>query len=62
MTSRRDPVPKKDDKPVVDLVRAAYQPSKAELEEEIKLPEGTTPEDLARAVTRQVTVRWKPRP
>ena len=48
--------------PTVELVRSGYQPSKAELEEEIKLPEGTTPEDLARAVTRTVQVKWKPRP
>lgn len=48
--------------PVVELVRSGYQPSKAELEEEIALPEGTTADDLVRAVTRQVTVRWKARP
>ena len=29
-------------KPVIHLVRSGYQPSKADLEEEIKLPEGTT--------------------
>ena len=50
------------DPPVVELVRSSYQPSKAEQEEEIKLPERTTPEDLARAVTRTVQVKWKPRP
>ena len=49
-------------KPVVELVRSSYQPSKAELEEEIELPEGTTPEDLAKAVTRTVQVKWKVRP
>lgn len=50
------------DHPVVELVRSSYQPSKAEQEEEIKLPEGTTPEELARAVTRTVQVKWKSRP
>ena len=48
--------------PTIELVRSSYQPSKAEQEEEIKLPDGVTPEDLARAVTRTVQVKWKPRP
>ena len=48
--------------PVVELVRSSYQPSKAEQEEIVEFPEGTTPEDVARAVTRTVEVRWKVRP
>lgn len=50
------------DPPVVELVRSGYQPSKADLEEEIGFPEEATPEELARAVTRTVQVKWKPRP
>lgn len=42
-------------KPVIELPPSSYQPSKAELEEEIYIP--MEPEDLARAVGRQVTVR-----
>ena len=48
--------------PTVELVRSGYQPSKAEQEEEVAFPEEVTPEDLARAVTRTVQVKWKPRP
>ena len=48
--------------PVVELVRSSYQPSKVEQEEEIEFPEGVTPEELARAVTRTVRVKWKTRP
>ena len=46
----------------VTLVRSDYQPSKAELEEPIEFPEGTTPDDLARAVMQPVDITWKPRP
>ena len=46
----------------VTLVRSSYQPSKAEQEEPIELPEGTTPDDLAEAVVQSVDVTWKPRP
>ena len=42
-------------KPVVELMPSMYQPSKAELEEEIHID--ATPEELARALGRQVTVR-----
>ena len=42
-------------KPVIELPPSSYQPSKAELEEEIHIP--MTPEELARAVGRQVVVR-----
>lgn len=51
-----------DDEREVTLVRPSYQPSKAELEEPIAFPEGTTPEDLAKAVTQPVKIRWKNRP
>ncbi len=51
---------------VVELVHPSYQPSKAELEEEIDLShlEGKTPEDAAKALTRPATIRFisKPRP
>ena len=46
----------------VELVHPSYQPSKAELEEPIEFPEGTTPDDLARAVMQPVRVRYIPRP
>lgn len=46
----------------VTLARSSYQPSKAELEEPIEFPEGTTPDDLARAVMRPADITWKPRP
>ena len=49
-------------KHTVQLVRPGYQPTKAELEEDIVLVDGDgrspeTPADLARAVTRPVQVR-----
>lgn len=50
------------EQPVIELVRSSYQPSKAELEEELTLPEWTAPEELARAVTRTVRVKWRARP
>ena len=53
---------KPDPRREVDLVRSSYQPSKAELEEPIEFPEGTTPEDLARAVMEPVKINWKHRP
>ena len=50
----------------MNLVRSEYQPSKAEIEEPIDVtrPDGTlpTPEELARATLRPVTVNWKDRP
>ena len=49
-------------RPGIELVRSSYQPSKAELEEEIEFPEGTTPENLAKAVTRTIQVKRKVRP
>ena len=55
MTDRPKPRP-------VTLVRSAYQPSKAELEEPIEFPEGATPDDLVRAVVAPVKIDWKHRP
>ena len=46
----------------VEVVSNRYQPSKEELEEPIEFPEGTTPDDLARAVMQPVRVRTIPRP
>ena len=48
--------PAESDRPVVRVKPPSYQPSKADLEEEIELPPGTTPEDLARAAVTPVTV------
>ena len=47
--------------PRFTLVKSTYQPSKAEIEEEVEFPEGT-PEDLAKAVVKTVDVDWKRRP
>ena len=44
--------------PVVELAHPSYQPTKAELEERIEFPEGTTAEDLARALMQPVEVRY----
>lgn len=43
----------------VRLKRSTYQPSKAELEEPITVPPGTTPEDLARAIVRPVRIVYE---
>ena len=51
----------KSDRPVVNLVKSTYQPSKAELEEIIDLGD-TDPEDVARALLRPVGVRVVSRP
>ena len=47
------------EKRVVTLVDSSYQPSKAELEEPIRIPEGMTPDDLARAIMRPVQFKKK---
>ena len=44
--------------PEVDLAHPSYQPSKAEKAEPLEFPPGTTPDDLARALTRPVRVRY----
>lgn len=51
-----------DPKRMVTLVHTDYQPSKAEREELITFPEGTTPDDLAKALMRPVDIRLVPRP
>lgn len=42
----------------VELTHPSYQPSKAEKEEPIEFPEGTTPDDLARALMQPAKVRY----
>ena len=49
-------------RPTVTLVDNRYQPSKAELDEPIVFPKGTTPKKLARAVLRNVKVKNTPKP
>ena len=44
------------DAPVVRVKHHGYQPSRAELREEIKLPAGTTPEQMAKALVTPVRV------
>lgn len=52
---------KETTKPVVNLKQSSYQPSKAELNEDMRVD--ASPEDIARAVGRQVEVRHsKPTP
>ena len=41
-------------KPVVEVEPYSYQPSRAELREDMSIP--TTPEELAKAVVRDITV------
>ena len=45
----------------VTLVRSDYQPTKAQLEERITFPAGTTPDDLAKALMKPVEIRLIPR-
>lgn len=49
-----------EERPVVGVVRSAYQPSKAELEADMRID--ATPEQAARAVMRRVKVRTIRRP
>lgn len=50
-------MPKKSKvKPVVNLCHSSYQPSKAGLKEDMRVD--ASPEDIARAVGRQVEVRY----
>ena len=55
MTTRRRPEP-----PEVEIVRPAYQPSKAELEEDMRVD--ATFEEAVQALTRPVRVRYMSRP
>ena len=48
-------MPKQKRKPVVELKHPSYQPSVAELKEDIRID--ASPEQLARALGRQVEVR-----
>ena len=61
MTDGAMPKPKRR----VSLLRSSCQPSKKEFEEAesmLDFPEGTTPEDLAKALIQPVDIDWKGRP
>ena len=45
----------KRDRPVVKIKSSSYQPSKAELHADVSIP--TTPEHLAKCITRTVNVQ-----
>ena len=63
MPRNQNGVPMTDKKkPTVTLVNSRYQPTKAEMEEPLEFPEGTTPEDVAKVITRDVNIRWTDRP
>ena len=51
----------KSDRPVVELAKSTYQPSKEKLNEIIDLGD-VDPEDVAKALLRPVDVRYVPRP
>ena len=55
---------KNTDKPTVKLVRSEYQPSKAELQEEINLPsiENKSLEQIAQKVLQPVNIKWVDNP
>ncbi len=56
--------PKPDAPTEVELAHPAYQPTKAEKDEPLEFPKGTTPDDLARALMQPARVRYidpKPR-
>lgn len=46
----------------VELVNSRYQPTKAELEESLEIPKGTTPDDVAKAVMQDARIRWIDQP
>ena len=50
------PKPTEPPRPTVRVKSHVYQPSKAELDEPVSLPPGTTLRDLARAAVTPVTV------
>jgi hypothetical protein len=52
------PTPTRQAPREIELAHPSYQPSKAEKEEPIEFPEGTTPDDLARALMRPARVRY----
>ncbi len=49
-----DPV--QPDRPIVELVCSSDQPRKAELQEDVRMPEGTTIDEFVQAGVRPVTV------
>ena len=55
MSNAKHPEPQE-----VELVHSSYQPSKAELEEDVRID--ATPEELAQAVLRPAKVRYVKRP
>ncbi len=48
----------------VELVKSTYQPTKAEMEEEMDLShlEGQTPEEMAKAIVQPVEIKHVPKP
>ena len=42
----------------IEIAHPSYQPSKAEKEEPIEFPKGTTPDDLARALMQPAKARY----
>ena len=52
--------PKRQPPPQVDIVKPTYQPSKAELEEDVRV--NATFEEAVSALTRPVQVNYIPRP
>ena len=57
MTCRQQTQKGRDRKPVVRLKRSGYQPSKAEMEEDISID--ATPEAAARAVLTPVRIEYE---
>ncbi len=55
---------KKDAPRPIDIVRSDYQPSKAEMEEEVVMEEseGLTPQDLIRRLVQPVKINFTPKP
>ena len=43
--------------PIVRIERSGYQPTKAELDEDLRIPDAT-PDEVAAAVMRPVTVKY----
>lgn len=60
-SNKRKSAKKHNSKPVVELVKSTYQPSKKELNEDMRIA-NATPEEVARALLRSVDVRFIPRP
>ena len=54
------PHPQKRPRPVVDIVSPTYQPSKAELEEDVRVR--ATFEEAVAALARPVEINYVPRP